>query len=167
LPSKRPDPNWTVFLPIVLLILFLDLVSKQMVVSGRWGGPVIPGLLDFTPITNPGAAFGLLPGARLLLISIKILAVLVILRIVSKGKSDEGRFLLFPLALIMGGALGNLFDRFRGRGEVVDFVDFHLAGHHWYIWNVADASVSVGAVLVALYLLFFQRPAREAPSAED
>ncbi len=166
MPSKRPDPNWAVFFPIVLLILFFDVMSKEMVVSGQWVGVMIPGLLDFTPVTNPGAAFGLLPGARVFFIGIKILAALVILRMVSKSRKGEGSWLLLPLALILGGALGNLFDRFRGNGEVVDFVDFHIAGHHWYIWNVADVAVSVGATLVALYLLFSKKQDADTPSAE-
>jgi signal peptidase II len=167
LSSKKPDPNWAVFFPIVLLILFLDVLSKEMVVSGQWVGVMIPGLLDFTPVTNPGAAFGLLPGARVFFIGIKIMAALVIVRMVSKSHKGEGSWLLLPLALIMGGALGNLFDRFRGNGEVVDFVDFHIAGHHWYIWNVADAAVSVGAVLVALYLLFANKPERKPALPEE
>jgi signal peptidase II len=157
LKSGRPRPNWGVFFPAVILILFMDLVSKQMVVAGHWGGTIIPGLLDFTPVTNPGAAFGLLPGARFFFVGIKLMAALVILRLVAKGRTGEGAWLLIPLAMIMAGALGNLFDRFRGNGEVVDFVDFHIAGHHWYIWNVADAAVSVGAALVALHMLITHR----------
>jgi signal peptidase II len=90
-------------------------------------------------------------------VGIKLMAALVILRLVAKGRTGEDGWLLLPLAMIMAGALGNLFDRFRGNGEVVDFVDFHIAGHHWYIWNVADAAVSVGAALVALHMLITHR----------
>ena len=162
---KRPDSTWTVFLVVTLLVLAADFLTKQMVLSGRWAGPVIPGLLDFTPVSNPGAAFGLLPGARVLFIIIKSLAILVILSLVARGRTGRRGFLTLPLALIMGGAVGNLMDRFRENGEVIDFIDFSIRGQHWYVFNVADACISVGAVLVGLYLLFGERDRKSAGEA--
>jgi len=167
LTSRRPESSWSIFLPVALLVLFLDQASKWFIVSGVWGGPVIPGFLDFTPVTNPGAAFGLLPGARGFFIAVKALALVIILNLVHRDRTGEGGWMVVPLAMIFGGALGNLIDRFRGTGEVVDFVDFHVAGHHWYIWNVADAAVSVGAVLVALRLIFVHRREAAEPPVAD
>lgn len=159
---KKPDSPWPVFIVVTLLVLAADILSKQMVLSGRWAGQVIPGLLEFTHVSNPGAAFGLLPGARVLFIIIKSLAVLVILSLVARGRTGRRGFLTLPLALIMGGAIGNLMDRFRENGEVIDFIDFSIRGQHWYVFNVADACISVGAVLVGLYLLFGERDRKAA-----
>ena len=165
--SKSPRRVWLLFLAVALLVLSADLLTKEMVLRGHWVGPVIPGLLEFTPISNPGAAFGLLPGARILFIVIKSLAALVILSLVARGRLGRRRFLTLPLALVMGGAVGNLIDRFRGSGEVIDFIDFSFRGQHWYIFNVADACISVGAVLVGFYLLFGERGREAIVEAEE
>ena len=165
--STSPTRRWTIFLTVAMVVLEADLLSKEMVLRGHWSGPVIPGLLDITHVSNPGAAFGLFPGARILFIVIKSLAVVVILTLVARGRLGRRGFLTVPLAMIMGGALGNLVDRFRGTGEVIDFIDFSFRGQHWYIFNVADACISVGAVLVGLYLLFGERGRGDAEPLDE
>ncbi|MDP6418951.1 MAG: signal peptidase II [Candidatus Krumholzibacteria bacterium] len=164
--SAKLNSPWPFFFSVVLAVLFLDLASKQLALDGRWAGPVIPGFLDFTLVTNPGAAFGLFSGARFLFVMIKLLAIGVILYLVASKDRRKPGIPVFPLALILGGAAGNLIDRFRGNGEVIDFIDFSIAGHHWYVFNIADSFISIGAALVALHLLFQPGETRAGRLAE-
>ena len=61
------------------------------------------------------------------------------------------------MALILGGAVGNLIDRIRLR-EVIDFLDVFIGSHHWPAFNVADSAITVGAIWIAVYILFFSQP---------
>lgn len=158
--SKRPETDWGLFLAAVLLVLVTDLVTKYLVMGGLWRGEYLGGLLRITLVNNPGAAFGLFAGARGVFIAIKLVALLVILGLLGRGGADR---LTLPLALVFGGAMGNLFDRLRGNGEVIDFFDLGLGAHRWYIFNVADACISVGALLIVLHLLRPPRPRRAGP----
>ena len=142
-----------------LVVLVLDLVAKHLALERLLPGrpvPVIDGFFSLTLVMNPGLAFGMLAdtpaGWRWLvaLLSIGALAVLAVvgLRMLPTG----GRLTPLALGLIFGGAVGNLIDRARF-GAVVDFLDFYWHGYHWPAFNVADASISVGVVLLALRML--------------
>lgn len=117
---------------------------------------VIPGFLNLTLVTNTGVAFGLFGGAesdwkRYGLLIINVLAVGFIFyfmrQLMKKGLKPA-----IALGLIMGGAVGNSFDRAR-LGSVVDFLDFYVRSYHWPAFNVADAGITCGAIYLA-YLLF-------------
>src|SRR5919198_2754029 len=100
---------------------------------------------------NKGAAFSILRDASgwqtpVLIVFALAAAVLVIALIV---RSPERRMLCTGLALILGGAVGNVIDRMR-LGHVIDFLDFHVAGWHWPAFNVADSAITVGAALLIL-----------------
>jgi signal peptidase II len=136
------------------VVLATDLVTKHLVVAGHWRAEYLWGLLRIVRVDNPGAAFGLFAGARGIFVAIKLAALVVILALLGRGQESR---LTLPLALVFGGALGNLIDRLRGSGEVIDFIDFTVAGRHWYVFNVADASISIGAVLIVLSLLRSER----------
>ena len=102
-------------------------------------------------VFNKGAAFSLFaqaPGwqAPVLSAFAAIAAIVVSVFIV---RSPERQILCFGLALILGGAIGNVIDRLRF-GQVVDFLDFHALGWHWPAFNVADSAISVGAVILIL-----------------
>jgi len=135
------------------LVLLADLVSKHFVIGGAWRGEYIGGLFRITLTHNPGAAFGLFPGAHGVFIAIKLVALTIILVLLGRGKLGLGAYLTLPLALIFGGAAGNLIDRLRNGGEVIDFIDLGLGASRWYIFNVADACITVGAAFVVLALL--------------
>jgi len=114
---------------------------------------VIPGLCNLTRTTNRGAAFSLLAGVEgawgaALLIVVSVVAVLVIGALLwrSAKSAYQHRGLRSGLALILGGALGNLFDR-AVSGAVIDFVELSAGSYHWPAFNVADAAITVGAVL--------------------
>jgi signal peptidase II len=122
----------------------------------RLGGaiPVIPRVLRITHWTNEGAAFSLFAGStsphavRWMLVGFSLLAALAVLvAMVRLGN----RFTLttVALALILGGALGNVHDRIV-YGSVVDFIEVHIFSYHWPDFNVADSSIVTGACLLLL-----------------
>jgi signal peptidase II len=138
------------FLPF--FIVLIDQLSKILVhakMNLYDSFTVIPSLLDFTYIRNEGIAFGInFPGSKMLFIIFPILITFYLISLL-KNKEFEDNTSQIALFLIIGGAIGNILDRIF-RGYVVDFIDFHINGAHWYIFNVADASVTIGL----LFLLY-------------
>jgi signal peptidase II len=117
---------------------------------------VIPNLLDVTHVQNTGAAFGLLnaadfPYKSAVMIGIAALA-LVAISIYARQLGAHERLSRYGLALILGGAFGNLIDRAIA-GYVVDFVDVYWGEAHFWAFNVADAAITVGATLVLLEMV--------------
>jgi len=117
---------------------------------------VIRGFFDLTHVRNTGGAFGILAGEKggtgsLLFVVVSLIAIGSILFLFKKMKEDE-ESLALSLSLVLGGAIGNLFDRFR-YGEVIDFLDFHMASFHWPAFNVADSAICLGIGLMAFELL--------------
>lgn len=126
--------------------------------------PVISGFMNLVSVRNRGMAFGLMnnPNASwsfylLLLIGLGAVALLVFWT--SRLNEDEGR-LIPGLALILGGALGNVIDRLA-YGEVIDFLDFYVGTYHWPAFNVADSAITVGTFWV-MAILLFQRSRQKA-----
>lgn len=118
---------------------------------------VIPGFFDLVHIRNRGMAFGLLNGPHMdirfwFLFTASLLAVIILLVWFFRLKRRDTTTTL-GLALILGGAIGNLIDRIRYR-EVVDFLDFYIRTYHWPAFNVADAAITVGTFLLVITLLF-------------
>jgi signal peptidase II len=144
---------------IMALVVIADQVTKQLVEATlelHESVSVIPGLLDLTHVRNTGAAFGLLnaaefPGKPAVMIGIAALALLAIAAYGAQLGLHE-RLARLGLALILGGAIGNLIDRAL-RGYVVDFVDMYWGTWHFWAFNVADAAITVGAALVILDML--------------
>jgi signal peptidase II len=148
--------------PIVVLagaIVVLDQISKLAALERLAPGvavPVVDGLLSLTLVMNTGLAFGLLAGLpaawRWLVALLSIVALLVLARVAVRVLAGGGWTARLSVALIFGGAVGNLIDRARF-GAVVDFVDAHYRGYHWPAFNAADSAITVGVVLLALHLL--------------
>lgn len=138
----------------MLSIVLLDQLTKGYVTSTMMlhaSFVVVKGFLNITHVRNPGAAFGFLAHASplfrsIFFILIGVLAIILIVYYIVKSGESEQR-LVFALSLILGGAIGNLIDRLRF-GEVVDFIDVYLSSYHWPAFNVADAAVSLGALLL-------------------
>lgn len=109
-------------------------------------------VLNLVLTYNRGAAFGFLSAAsgwqNVLFMGIAVAMSILILAMLAGLKRGQDA-LGVGLALVLGGALGNLIDRIR-LGRVVDFIDFHVGNWHWYTFNLADSAISVGAVLLAL-----------------
>ena len=143
-------------LAIVAGIVILDQLTKHLVVAGMElydTIPVIPGLLNLTHIRNTGVAFGLFNTAEFAYKPL-VVSLLALVALVGVG-----------LALILGGAAGNLVDRAR-QGYVVDFVDAYWGGWHFWAFNVADAAISVGVGLLIIDL-FRPEPAAAPPPAVE
>jgi signal peptidase II len=118
--------------------------------------PVIPGLFNLTHIQNPGAAFGLFAGLpagvrKPLLIGVSVVAIGLLLYLYSQLASHD-RLPRVAIALILGGALGNLYERVRF-GAVVDYLDVFLGQYHWPAFNLADAAITVGTGILVLSTL--------------
>jgi signal peptidase II len=141
-------------------ILILDQVTKALILAHLpLGGsiPVIRGFFDLTHVHNPGGAFGFLAGMSaevrsLLFIAVSLAAAGLILYFYWQTPPGQ-RFLSVGLALIFGGAVGNLVDRMRF-GIVVDFLDVYAGTLHWPAFNVADSAITVGVCIFAYHILF-------------
>ena len=140
-------------------VVILDQATKLLVQRAfRLGEslPVLPGFFNLTYVLNPGAAFGLLAGAAAafrgpFFIAVSVLAIAVICYY--HARYARGHPLpTVGLALILGGALGNLIDRLRV-GMVIDFLDFYLGAYHWPAFNVADSGITVGVGLLLVEML--------------
>jgi len=148
--------------PIVVIagaIVVLDQITKLLALERLAPGvaiPLVDGLLSLTLVMNTGLAFGLLAGLpaawRWLVALLSIVALIVLARVAVRVLAGGGWSARLSVALIFGGAVGNLIDRARF-GAVVDFVDAHYRGYHWPAFNVADSAITVGVALLALHLL--------------
>jgi len=129
-----------------VLIVVLDQLSKSIVHSSMNlydSFAVIPYLLNFTYIRNEGIAFGInFPGGKIFFIIFPILITFYLISLL-KNKEFEDNPSQIALYLIIGGAIGNILDRIF-RGYVVDFIDVHINGNHWYVFNIADSAVTIG-----------------------
>ena len=145
-------------LGIIVAIIALDQWSKWAIKTSfnlYQSEPVIQDLLHFTYVTNDGMAFGLsFPGGKHILLVMTILLTGFIIGFLWKER--EGHPLVkYGLALILSGAVGNLIDRLL-YGKVVDFLDLMIGDFHWYIFNIADSSVTIGMVLFIVHSIIFE-----------
>ena len=133
-----------------VLIVVLDQLTKFIVHSSMNlydSIQVIPNLLNFTYIRNEGIAFGIyFEGAETIFIVLPILITIYLFYLL-KNEEFQDKFSQIALFLIIAGAVGNIIDRIF-RGYVVDFIDFHLNGMHWYVFNIADSSVTIGLIFL-------------------
>lgn len=134
-----------------LAVALLDQLVKMLVESALQPGEshAYTAFFNLVLTYNRGAAFSLLADAsgwqRPVFIAVALGAIALILWLLGKHSSD--RLFCLGLTLILGGALGNLWDR-ATLGHVIDFLDFHAAGYHWPAFNVADSAITVGAALL-------------------
>ena len=163
--ARTPVPaarGWHRWLWVTAVVIVADFVTKQLILAAFRPGEVLPILPFFSLVLtfNPGAAFSFLAGAdgwqRWFFAAIAVIASAVVVWLLRKGGS---RVYCLGLALIMGGALGNLWDRLV-IGEVVDFLLFHWRGWSFPAFNVADSAITVGAGLLILDS-FVARPRKE------
>lgn len=159
MPRAALSTRTLLWFAIAALVVLLDQLTKLWIVSDFVLGEsrTITGFFNLVRAHNEGAAFSFLSDAggwqrwffTFLAIAISLVLIVWISRL-PRHKINEG----FALALILGGALGNLYDRLT-LGYVVDFLDFHWAGWHFAAFNVADMGISVGAGLIIIEALFF------------
>jgi signal peptidase II len=144
------------------VVFALDRGSKWMIETGF--GPwdtkvVIPGLFNIIRSENPGVAFGIFAdnsshSRTLLLVAVTILASVLLSWMVWKAQDWTTSI---GMALILGGALGNLFDRIHA-GAATDFLDFYFGHYHWYTFNLADTAICIGAGMLILSMIGHPKP---------
>ncbi len=152
---------------IAILVIVLDRMSKWLVAGNinlHDSISVFPGFFRLTHVQNSGAAFGLFAESSsewkvAILILFSILALAVVSALLWKN-SHSMTVTGVALALILGGAVGNLWDRLL-TGRVVDFFDFYLGSYHWPAFNVADSAIVIGALLLVAEILFARSPAEQ------
>ena len=150
---------------IALIIFTMDQVTKAIVEASiplYEVRTVIPGCLHLTHVKNRGAAFGIFAdspseGKIMMLVFLSVLALAVVVTLLWRNQPAARRMGL-GLALILGGAVGNLFDRLV-HGSVVDFLDFYLSSYHWPAFNVADSAIVIGAGLLLVDMMLTRAPA--------
>jgi len=164
-----PVPARSFYLGIAGIVVALDQVTKAVVddvLALHESRVIVEGLVRLTHVQNRGAAFGILSEAGLpyqaVLFSVVSLVALLAIGLNAWRMPVESRLPQAALALVMGGAVGNLLDRTR-LGYVIDYVDVHWGPHHWPAFNVADSAITVGVVLLVLDILRNPQPDEAAP----
>jgi signal peptidase II len=157
------------YLLVSLAVIVLDQWTKWLVevhLPHHSSQTVIPGFFNLTHVRNTGVAFGLFAsdggGSGNWLLTLLGLGALVAVGLYFWYTPSRDRILLAALALVVGGAIGNLIDRVSS-GAVTDFLDVFVGLHHWPSFNVADSAISVGIVLMAIDSF---RP-RHVPAARE
>lgn len=146
------------------IIIAVDQITKALIFNYlplHDSISVIPGFFNITHIHNPGGAFGFLAHQgqhvrTLVFLFISSLAVCLVFWLYKKTPASHP-ILASGLALIFGGAIGNLIDRVRF-GKVIDFLDFFIGNLHWPAFNIADSAISIGITIFALHLVFKKMP---------
>ena len=152
------------YLVLVILTLLLDRWTKSVIHSNfglNQSVSVIDGLFDITYVRNTGVAFGIFNSfsspSKSLMLSMFTLTAAAIVVVYSLRSPPRNRLLQGALSLILGGALGNLYDRIN-YGYVIDFLEIYFRSYHWPAFNVADSAISAGVVLLALEILRHEAP---------
>lgn len=159
------SPRYLRFLALATLTILADQVTKIMARRALEFGvpePVIQGYWDWRLSFNYGSAFGLFSGmgaARIFLSIVGVVAVVAIVGVLRKAKDDQ-RWLTSALALVAGGAVGNVIDRLIA-GKVTDFVVWKWGKHEWPAFNIADVALVIGVVILLLDVGRDQKRAQE------
>jgi signal peptidase II len=165
--AQKNERDWRwLMVVIAAAVIALDRVTKQWIVKNIATGMAItiwPGVFRLTHVLNTGAAFSMFEDAksqvlvRNCLIGFSVLAVVVVLVLLWRmGRTISPTSI--ALALILGGAIGNMYDRIKLH-YVVDFLEVHIVRYHWPDFNVADSAIVVGACLLLLEMM---RPQKDA-----
>ncbi len=167
-----PRSKAILFWPVLGAVTATDAVTKSLA-ERLFPLPSLPhevlgNTVQFTLVYNPGAAFGLNVGgySRWIFMALTVVALVILARLYAATRDGDLPRTL-ALALVCGGALGNLIDRLRGGLGVVDFIDIGLRNARWPTFNVADMAVSVGAILLAWVLWSEDREASLAAVASS
>jgi signal peptidase II len=169
---KTRQLGWRIgYLVAAFGIYLTDQVTKAWAVRVlRFGDPlpIIKGLLNFAYAENPGIAFGQLQEGgsfgRWFFVALAVTAALAVLYYFFRTPRNDDR-VLGACALLLAGITGNLTDRLR-IGFVIDLIDVHIRAYHWPTFNVADASICMGALLLALDLFFERKSKKTARNHE-
>ena len=146
---------------IIISIFLLDRFTKVLVINNLTLGEslsVIDGFFNITYVNNHGAAFGILDGKVIFIVVVSILIFAYL--IYEIRKDSHSKLITTSISFVIGGLLGNLFDRVV-YGHVIDFFDFNFFGYDFAIFNVGDAFIVIGTILLAIGFLLEERNANK------
>jgi signal peptidase II len=149
------------YFAIAALVIILDQASKRIIweiFQYRGGMDVLDGVLRVTLSKNSGAVMGILSSSKRLLLVVTMISIVVLIFFAYRMRYAPAAKRIY-LALIIGGAFGNLIDRLAA-GEVLDFIDMGFGSYRWPTYNVADIAVTVGAVLLVFGYVVHPGPSR-------
>ncbi|WP_044194024.1 signal peptidase II [Ehrlichia japonica] len=137
------------YILIICVLIFVDQLSKWYIMSliGDVGVIEVFSFLRFSTVWNTGISFGILHDfmySNLIFCNISILITFVLFYLLIIRSSDR-----FPLAIIIGGSIGNIIDRVR-HSAVYDFIDFYINHWHWPTFNLADSFIFLGIVIISM-----------------
>jgi signal peptidase II len=167
---QRNKADSALFWGLIAFVVICDVVTKRIAVESLAGvpvpRPVIGETVRFWLVFNKGAAFGLNVGeySRWVFLLLTVGALVILARLYRATRGGD-RLRIISLALVCGGAIGNLFDRVRWDQGVVDFIDVGIGTTRWPTFNIADMAVSTGAFLLAWVLWGEDRAAASAAAA--
>ena len=150
---KNLDKSFLINLSIILLIFIFDRISKIYVIyldDKLFGSEIFSSnFLNITLIWNEGVAFGLFSFDEKIFYKILTTIILIIILIIFIMTIRSDGFKKYSLSMILGGALGNVFDRLYYKA-VPDFIDLHIGNFHWFIFNVADIFITLGILFMII-----------------
>ncbi len=154
---------------IIVLLVAADQLTKFLIwtpLPTNGTVPVIPGVLNFSKVGNEGASFGMLQGAQVFFIVMTVIVLIAAGYFMIRFRHKQSRFFRIVIAVVFAGALGNLIDRVAF-GYVRDFVDIRLFSFWNYVFNIADAALVIGAILLCIYLLFVHKDKKTGKEADE
>jgi len=144
------------FIGFAIFIILFDQASKFYIQHNMDMGesiPVIKGIFHITYIENPRTSFGLFEYQTMFFVIAALISIILAILIYKKIVFKKDPFMYIPLTLVLGGAIGNLIDRVRIDGRVIDFLDFRI----WPIFNFADMAVVCGMLILLVHFLFYSK----------
>tara|TARA_Y100000814_G_C12157263_1_gene343063 strand:- start:32 stop:523 length:492 start_codon:yes stop_codon:yes gene_type:complete len=154
---KNLSKNFFINLSFIFLIFSLDRISKIYIIyldNKLFGSEIFSSnFLNIYLIWNEGIAFGLFSFNEKIFYNILTIIILIIILIIFIMTYKSHGFKKYSLLMILGGALGNVFDRLYYKA-VPDFIDFHIGNFHWFIFNVADIFITIGILFMVIIELF-------------
>ena len=150
---KNLDKSFLINLSLIFIIFLFDRISKIYVIyldNKLFGSEIFSSnFLNIYLIWNEGIAFGLFSFNEKIFSNILTIIILIIILIIFIMTIKSDGFKKYSLLMILGGALGNVFDRLYYKA-VPDFIDFHIGNFHWFIFNVADIFISIGIIFLIM-----------------
>lgn len=152
-----------IFYPLIIIIaLISDQLTKQLITSSMQineSTQVIEGFFYITYVENTGAAWSLFQGGRWFFVAITSVMMIILAILLIKNSHKLFRI---SAAMIIGGGLGNLIDRIK-IGSVVDFIHLYFGSYSFPVFNVSDSFVTVGTILLCVYVIIYERTKKNAP----
>jgi len=148
------------YIGFAIFVILFDQVSKLFIQYKMEIGesiPIIKGIFHITYIENPRTSFGLFEYNTSFFVIAVLISVILVILIYKKIIFKKDPFMYIPLTLFLGGAVGNMIDRVRVDGRVIDFIDFKI----WPVFNFADSAIVCGMLVLLIHMLF------RSPGKED